>query len=222
MVKTIYEYDPVMDDLWISPGDIDERLDFQAIFGNDAPVEIEIGCGKGRFILAECQHRPEVNFIAIERSLKIIRIALLRAAKFSPQNLRFLCLDADFTVKLLIKSRSVTAYHVYFPDPWPKDRHHKRRLFNPRLLQKMAETLLPQGKLKLKSDHAEYYNDACDRILDSGLFERVSEHQSHEVIEDFDEADRGASHYEIKWRKEAKTIFSSEFQVKSQSNLSEK
>ncbi|MBZ0258875.1 tRNA (guanosine(46)-N7)-methyltransferase TrmB, partial [bacterium] len=177
------------------------------------PVEIEIGCGKGRFILAESKARPDVNFIAIERSKKIIRIGAARAAKLNRTNLAFFNLDADMIVKLLVKPNSVQAYHVYFPDPWPKGKHHKRRLFNPRLLQKMAETLLHQGKLKLKSDHADYYEDANNRILASNLFQRVDQDVSHETVRDINDADEEASHYEIKWRKEARPIFSSEYLV---------
>ncbi len=213
MAKTVYEYDPKMDDIFIHPGSIDETLNFENIFGNTNPVEIEIGCGKGRFILAESKARPDVNFIAIERSLKIIRIAASRAAKADHPNLAFLNLDADMVVKLLVKPKSVLTYHVYFPDPWPKARHHKRRLFNSRLLQKMAETLLPQGKLKLKSDHAEYYNDADGRILASGLFKKVNKYVSHETIRDILEAGDEASHYEVKWRKEARPIHSSEYKI---------
>lgn len=213
MAKTVYEYDPMMEKIIIRPGSIDETLNFAEIFGNNNPVEIEIGCGKGRFILSESKIRPEVNFIAIERSKKIIRIGALRAVKANRSNLAFLNLDADMVVKLLIKPNSVHAFHVYFPDPWPKDRHHKRRLFNPRLLQKMAETLLPQGILKLKSDHADYYNDADERIITSNLFRRISQDVSYETIRNIHDAGEEASHYEIKWRKEARPIHSSEYQI---------
>lgn len=212
MVKTIYEADPRMEAMTIAPGSIDETLNFCEIFGNDNPVEFEIGCGKGRFILAESLERPDVNFVAIERSTKIIRIGMLRAAKEPRPNLRFLNLDADFVVKVLLNPESISAFHVYFPDPWPKDRHHKRRLFNPRLLQKMADALLHKGKLNLKSDHAEYYVDANDRILQSGLFDKIEEATSNESLEAFDEAGKKTSHYEIKWRKESRTIHSAVFQ----------
>ncbi|MDP8246353.1 MAG: tRNA (guanosine(46)-N7)-methyltransferase TrmB [Candidatus Hinthialibacter antarcticus] len=217
MAKTVHEYDPLMDEIFVQPGSIDETLDFPKIFGNDNPVEIEIGCGKGRFILAESKARPSVNFIAIERSKKIIRIGASRATKLRRTNLAFLNLDADMVVKLLVKPNSIQAYHVYFPDPWPKGRHRKRRLFNPRLLQKMAETLLPQGILKLKSDHADYYNDANERIITSSLFQRVNEDVSYETVRNINEAGEEASHYEIKWRKEARPIHSSEYQIISKS-----
>ncbi len=213
MAKTIYEYTPEMDRILIAPGSIDECLDFPRVFGNRNPVEIEIGAGKGRFILAESKKRTDVNFIAIERSRKFLRIGLLRASKDSCPNCRFLCLDADFVLKLLIRPESVQAYHVYFPDPWPKGRHQKRRLFNPRFIEKMAETLSEEGILYLRTDHEEYFHETHARLLESGLFRVLEETTSEETIQDFEEADENATHYEIKWRMASRKIFSVRYQV---------
>lgn len=215
--KTISHYHPDMDRFLIPPGSIDEQLDFYAIFGNNQPIEVEIGTGKGRFILAESRRRPETNFLGIERSLKWLRVALLRAAKEPRPNLAFLGLDADMVVKLLTPPRSIAAYHVYFPDPWPKERHHKRRLFHQRFLEKMAETLVEQGRLLLRTDHAEYYHAARSKILQSSLFGL-----QHEHIEDQRDAQNlpeTATHYEIKFRQEARKIHHAEFAV-THSNLS--
>lgn len=213
MAKTIYEYTSEMDRFLIAPGSIDESLDYRFIFGNANPVELEIGAGKGRFILAESKRRPDTNFIAIERSRKFMRIGLLRLAKDPRPNCRFLCLDADFVLKLLTRPRTVAACHVYFPDPWPKDRHQKRRLFNPRLIEKMADMLVDGGLLYLKTDHEEYFAETHARILESGFFVALAESVSHEILQDFDDADENATHYEIKWRKEARKIFSVRYQV---------
>ncbi|MBN2326233.1 MAG: tRNA (guanosine(46)-N7)-methyltransferase TrmB [Candidatus Omnitrophica bacterium] len=213
MAKTIYEYTPEMNRHLIAPGSIDEHLDFERIFGDDNPVEIEIGAGKGRFILAESKRRPDVNFIAIERSRKILRIGLLRAVKEMRENCRFFCWDADFVLKLLIQPKTVQAYHVYFPDPWPKKRHKKRRLFNPRFIEKMAETLTKSGILHLKTDHEKYFHETHDRIQTSGCFRVLSKHSSQESIHEFDEAAANATHYEIKWRLESRKIFSVQYQA---------
>ncbi len=212
--KTIYEYTPEMERWQIAPGSIDEVLRFEDIFGNSNPVEIEIGMGKGRFILAESCKRPETNFLGIERSLKYFRIALLRQSKDPRPNCRFLCFDADFVVKLLIQPNTVTAYHVYFPDPWPKERHHKRRLFNPRYVEKTAETLVSGGHLYLKSDHEEYFYDAHERILSQNCFECVEQSTSEESYDSFEEASESETHFEIKWRMENRTIHSATYRVK--------
>lgn len=213
MVKVITKYEPGMERFLIKPGSIDETLDYNAIFGSERSVEVEVGVGKGRFILAERLRRPNVNFLGIERSLKWLRVALFRAAKSPSDNVAFLCLDADLVIKLLIKPRSVAVYHVYFPDPWPKERHQKRRLFNPRLLEKMAETLVHQGLLLLKTDHAAYYEEAKGRILDSGVFNMIGETLSDEIIEDIEDIPENATHYEIKFRQEARRIHSGVFQT---------
>ncbi len=216
--KTVYRYTFGMDRFLISPGSIDEQLDFVSIFGNNKPVEVEIGTGKGRFILAESKLRPETNFLGIERSLKWLRIAVQRAAKDPRSNLAFLCLDADMVVKLLTPPRCITAYHVYFPDPWPKDRHHKRRLFNPRLIQKLSETLIEEGRLYLKTDHEEYFHDAYERILSSGWFQLLEQNQAHETIEDMNEIPSTATHYELKFREEARPIFMAEYKPVHEKN----
>ncbi len=212
--KTIYHYTSEMESYLISPSSIDEKLNFQSIFGNANPVEIEIGTGKGRFILAESLRRPNTNFLGIERSLKFLRIAVLRATQKPRSNCAFLCLDADMVVKLLLKPNTIHAYHVYFPDPWPKDRHQKRRLFNFRFIEKMAETLIPDGTLFLKTDHSEYFSYAHENVIQSGFFDVVEQQISEESIEDIDDATDTATHYEIKFRIESRKIHSSVYKLK--------
>ncbi len=205
--KTITHYTPEMQSFLILPGSIDETLDFKKIFGNSNPVEIEIGTGKGRFILAESLKRPDTNFLGIERSQKWLRVTLLRAAKSPRNNMAFLCLDADMVVKLLLQPNSIQAYHVYFPDPWPKERHHKRRLFNPRFIEKLADTLIPQGTLYLKTDHPEYFNVINNNILQSNLFEISEQSIINDKITDSEDTPETATHYEIKFRQESKQVY---------------
>ena len=209
--KTVYEYVPEIERYILPPGNIDEALDFLRIFGNVHPVEIEIGSGKGRFILAESLRRPECNFLGIERAKKWLRLAAFRATRRLRDNCKLLCLDADFVVKVLVLPASVSAYHVYFPDPWPKDRHQKRRLFYDRFNQKLAETLLAGGSLYLKSDHVEYFESSVESILASGRFQIMNREVEEAAIEDFDKANETATHYEIKFRQEARPIHSAVF-----------
>lgn len=212
-MKTIYEYSSEMDRFMVQPGSIDEYLDFEAIFNSSNPVEIEIGTGKGRFLLAESAKRPETNFLGIERSLKWIRVALLRLYKQPRENCRLLCLNADFVVKLLIRPGTVQAHHVYFPDPWPKERHQKRRLFNSRFIEKLAETLVKDGHLFFKTDHASYFETANESILQSGCFEAVESETAQELLDRDSGLPDTATHYEIKFRKEARTIYYSKYRV---------
>src|SRR4051812_3618280 len=111
------------------PGADAPRLAWGSIFGNQAPVEIEVGFGKGLFLLTASQERPEVNFFGIEIERKYQLSTANRIAKRHLHNVRLACTDARLFLRDWVEPGSVTAVHVYFPDPWWKKRHHKRRLF---------------------------------------------------------------------------------------------
>ena len=210
-MKTVHTYTSEMNKYLIHSNDIDETVNFKSLFQNENPVEIEIGMGKGRFLLAESGKRLETNFIGIEKQLKWLRLALFRITRAARTNCRLLCIDADFMVKLLIAPQSVAAYHVYFPDPWPKKAQKKRRLFNPRFLEKMAETLVPGGVLYLKTDHAEYYEDTIHEIENSALFALLDQSIYQPKLSHFEEASDSATHYEIKWALESRLVYSAVF-----------
>lgn len=139
------------------PAEQDPVLDWGAVFGNRQPVEIEIGIGKGRYIIAAAQAQPQINFIGIEWASKYLRLALDRSQKRRLINLRLVRADAREFVEFFVPTGSVRAFHLYFPDPWPKKRHHKRRLFNTSFLDEVARTLAPGGRLWLATDHEDYF-----------------------------------------------------------------
>ena len=122
------------------------------IFGNDRPVEIEIGPGTGAFLLSVAPVHPERNYLAIEHSRsRTVRLEGLVAARRLP-NVRLLHADAACVVRRFVPPASVAAYHIYFPDPWWKRRHHRRRLFTADLAGALARTLAPGGRLYLATD----------------------------------------------------------------------
>ena len=102
-----------------------------SLFGRAAPLEIEIGAGRGEFIVGRAAAMPERNFLAVELSAPLVQLLGASAAQAKLQNLRIARMDARPLVNLFLACRSVSAYHVYFPDPWPKARHAKHRLFTP-------------------------------------------------------------------------------------------
>jgi tRNA (guanine-N7-)-methyltransferase len=124
------------------------------LFGNAHPVEIEIGSGTGTFLLPAAQENPATNYFAMEHSHS--RAAVLQQLIDERQlhNVRLLCADAGCVVKHVLPPASVAAYHIYFPDPWWKRRHHRRRLFTPEFIRAIAETLQPDGKLYVATDVA--------------------------------------------------------------------
>lgn len=127
------------------------------LFGNGNPVEIEIGSGKGRFVVQSALAHSTINYVGIERSLHYFRILRDRAVAAELSNVRLLRDDAGYLMQKFIPDNSVEAYHIYFPDPWPKNRHRKRRLIQPAFLTEVWRTLTPGGTFDFATDHEGYY-----------------------------------------------------------------
>jgi tRNA (guanine-N7-)-methyltransferase len=150
---------PAPIDLEVLPGQIEGPLRFASMFGRSAPIEIEVGVGKGRFIMAQAGARPDTDFFGIEWSLKHLRIARDRAARQGIANVRFHRGDARHVLADLVPDAVVTRVHVYCPDPWPKKRHHKRRLFSPEVVPHLERILAPGGYLDVSTDVTEYFEE---------------------------------------------------------------
>ena len=146
---------------------VDPMLDCTRVFGNTNPVEIELGIGKGRYLIDAAQRQPSINYFGVEWAGKYLRIAHDRCLKRSLGNVRLIRADAREFVEFFVPAESVQAYHLYFPDPWPKKRHHKRRLFNDGFVTEVVRTLLPGGLLWLATDHDDYFQvmlEVLDRM----------------------------------------------------------
>ena len=125
---------------------------WSTLFGNDQPVEVEIGPGTGTFLLSSAAERPERNYFGIEHSRR--RALRVEAAVIAHdlRNVRILHADAGCVVGSLIPAAAVAAYHIYFPDPWWKRRHYRRRLFTPDFAGALARTLKPMGRVYVATD----------------------------------------------------------------------
>ena len=133
------------------------RLDWAAFFGNANPVEIEVGTGKGLFLLHAATARPGTNFLGIEIVRKYQLYAATRYAIRNLPNVKTACADAATVLRDYVVPGSVAAVHVYFPDPWWKKRHRKRRVFTPEFAADAARALAPGGRLLVASDVEEYF-----------------------------------------------------------------
>jgi tRNA (guanine-N7-)-methyltransferase len=127
------------------------------VFGNDRPVELEIGSGKGLFLANAATARPDRNFFGIELAKKYARRAAERVAKRELTNVRVLPGDARLFMARFCPALSLHAVHVYFPDPWWKARHKKRRVFAEPLVLDIERTLIPGGDLHVATDVEEYF-----------------------------------------------------------------
>jgi tRNA (guanine-N7-)-methyltransferase len=135
-------------------------LDWGAVFGTEGPVEIEIGSGKGSFLVESAERRPDHRFLSIEWALPYAEHLRDRVLRRDLRNVRVARADAGRFLADHVPAGSVRALHVYFPDPWPKKRHHKRRLIQPAFAALAADALEPGGELRFVTDHAEYFDEA--------------------------------------------------------------
>ncbi len=135
----------------------DRLLDWQSLFGSTAPVELEVGSGKGLFLVNAAQERPGHSFFGIEISRKYARLAAERAVKQGVSNVRLWPGDAKPLLARMVPEASLRAVHVYFPDPWWKKRHKKRRVFTESLVASVVRILEPSGNLHVATDVEEYF-----------------------------------------------------------------
>lgn len=135
------------------------------------PLEIEIGSGKGLFLLNESAARPDVNFVGVEISKKYCRYAAFRLARAGRPNARMVRGDGVDFVARWIGDRSVAALHVYFPDPWWKARHRRRRVVRDELVREAGRILVPDGRFHFWTDVEEYFGEGNGVIAASGQFE---------------------------------------------------
>jgi tRNA (guanine-N7-)-methyltransferase len=169
MARTLKEYSSVL----LKAEDIDSRIDFVRIFGRGGPVHIEIGSGKGTFLVNQAKARPSDNFLGIEWASKYYRYAVDRIGRWGLTNVRIIRTDAAVFLADFITDSSVECFHIYFPDPWPKKRHHKRRFISPGNLEHLIRCLKTGGQLKIATDHEDYFHVIQEVITkqDKGLEE---------------------------------------------------
>ncbi|MDE0041649.1 MAG: tRNA (guanosine(46)-N7)-methyltransferase TrmB [Candidatus Poribacteria bacterium] len=203
-----------------SLADICPPICWEAIFGNENPVEIEVGCGKGRFLLEAARQHPEINYLGIERAPKYVRQTLQRFQKYIKHtnlrtgrleaslfpNVQLAWSDAARFVECYVAEACVQAYHVYFPDPWPKKRQHKRRIFrNETWLRGIERTLYPSGgRLYVVTDYGEYFDEIRCRLNQSTCLV--------ETPPTCDQTEHIQTNFEMKYLAEGRKIFRAVFE----------
>lgn len=135
----------------------DGMLDWQKLFGTSQPVELDVGCGRGMFLFNASTSQPERNFLGVELDFKEGRRGAKRLFKRQQPNARVIGGDANYLLDHLIHPASLSAVHVYFPDPWWKRKHRRRRLFTDLFADKIARVLEPGGSLHMWTDVADYF-----------------------------------------------------------------
>ena len=132
------------------------RIDWRVVFGNGNPVEVEVGFGKGLFLTTAGSANPGTNYLGVEIVRKYQLLASTRLAKRGLANVRVACADARMFLRDRVAASSVQTMHLYFPDPWWKTRHHKRRVFTPEFARESERVLRSGGELLVVTDVADY------------------------------------------------------------------
>ncbi len=140
-----------------------KMIDFNKIFNNDSPIHIEIGMGKGKFIYTLAKNNPNINYVGIEKFDSAIVKALEKVIEEPLKNLFLLRMDA-IDLKYLFAENSITRIYLNFSDPWPKDRHTKRRLTNKKFLDVYQKLTTKKAELHFKTDNADLFNFSVEEI----------------------------------------------------------
>ena len=151
--------------------DLDPGFDPQSLFDCPADLEIEVGSGKGLFILTESGNHPDRNYLGNEISHKYCEFAAYRLGKHERQNARMLRGDGLKLFRELLPDGSAVAVHVYFPDPWWKARHRRRRVMTPEFVRDVERVLVPGGILHFWTDVEEYFEESCTLLLSESNLE---------------------------------------------------
>ena len=138
-----------------SPESLTNRLDLEKIFRRKTPLHVDLGCGDGSFLCALAQRLPDKNFLGIERLSGRVRSTARKAA--SLDNVRLLQMESSYAVRYLLPAESVETFYLLFPDPWPKRRHHRRRIVKPDFLNSIHAALRKDGVIYIATDHLDYF-----------------------------------------------------------------
>lgn len=137
--------------------DLNEKIDFARIFGRSGPVHIEIGAGKGTFLVNQAKANPSDNFLGIEWANRFFRMAVDRTGRWNVTNVRIIRTDAVTFITDFVPEDSINCFHIYFPDPWPKKKHHKRRFICNQNIENLIRRLKTGGQIRIATDHSGYF-----------------------------------------------------------------
>ena len=130
-----------------------------AVYGRRAPLEVDLGCGDGSFLVASAESKPEHEFLGIERLAGRVGRACRNIERRRVTNARVLLVESSYAVEHLLPPASVEVFHLLFPDPWPKRRHWRRRVVTNDFLSAIHRALVPQGTLRIATDQMDYFQE---------------------------------------------------------------
>jgi tRNA (guanine-N7-)-methyltransferase len=161
MAKRLIPFDKVVNEhpCFLDP---EERPDWCGLFENNHPLKLEIGFGNGNFLIDMAIREPQSNFIGIDFYHKGIRKVVTRMDRLHIKNIRVAYGNASEKIPILFEEGELSEIFINFPDPWPKKRHHKRRLIKPQFVETLASKLAPQGKVRIATDFESYAQEILE------------------------------------------------------------
>jgi len=144
-----------------------QKGNWLSVFDNEHPIHIEIGMGKGQFLMQLAMEHPDINYIGIERYSSVLLRALQKMEGTPLTNIRFLCFDAT-EISTVFEKDEVTRIYLNFSDPWPKDRHAKRRLTSRQFFVRYQDILQPDGVVEFKTDNHDLFLFSLEEVEAAG------------------------------------------------------
>ncbi len=174
------------------------------LFPTRAPLELEVGSGKGRFLLHRAARHPDRNFLGLDYRWRFLKEGVERADKRGLTNVRFFKAEAEEVVPFLVPDGSIDVFHIYFPDPWAKRKYRKRRLLTPDFFKLVHRRLVERGMLELATDNFDYMIAFKKALIEAGdtLWSRVRETHNERIL------DPGVqTHYEAKYARQGRDLY---------------
>lgn len=187
----------------LSMGTLPKPIRWEEVFGNRYPVELEIGFGKGNFLTARAKAHPERNFFGIEWAAPLWRYTSDRLRRNGCLNARTVRAEAGALFRDFVPNASLAIVHLYFPDPWPKRRHHKRRLVQEPFLRELARCLVSDGEFRFATDHRPYFEQVEALIEGAADFQRTP----FRPFEQAGEGEQVGSNFEKTFRRQGTPTF---------------
>jgi tRNA (guanine-N7-)-methyltransferase len=195
-------HDLIVEPIGVELETLTQPIDLRALFGNDLPVELEIGMGKGTFLTDQAKARPQTNFIGIEWARWFWKYASDRLRRNACLNARTMRAEATYFVRNFLADAALRTVHIYFPDPWPKARHNKRRLIQAPFVVQLSRVLIPNGELRIVTDHLDYFQQ-IETVLRASTF-KVQEYAPSTIAQ---EGEVVGTNFERKYRRQGRPFY---------------
>lgn len=188
-------------DAEIIPANYFAPLDLKAVYGRTAPIEVDLGCGDGSFLVEIAAANPATDFLGIERLFGRVRNARRKIAERELTNARVLRVETSYAVRRMLPAGSVARFHLMFPDPWPKRRHWSRRIVTDEFFVSIHRALASGGVLRLATDQIDYFQEMERLASKSTQFELSSGPESLGARSTFEKRFSQSEIYRLELRK---------------------